>query len=308
MAYLLYYLVLLPLSYLPLRVLYSLSGLLDALNWHLIGYRKRVVRANLKTAFPRYSAAELDRLARSFYRFFFDNLAESIKQFSLAEGAAVRRCKVVNPDVVDHLLRDGRSFIAYGAHYGNWEMAALSFPCQFPGFRVMGIYSPLKSRVLNRLFTNNRARTGTYLVSRRAVDEYYDIPPPVPTVDFFIADQSPSNAVHEKLHWTTFLGHPTAFLAGPERYAVRHDRPVYYMTLRREARGCYVAELIPVTDTPQAERPGVITEAFARQLEREILRDPVTWLWSHRRWKRVAPAGVVQQLKAQAYLAPEYER
>ncbi len=308
MAYVLYYLVLLPLSYLPLRLLYGLSGALDTLNWHVIGYRKGVVRGNLKTAFPGYSAAEIDRLARDFYGFFFDNLAESIKQFSLAEGAAVRRCRVANPEVVDHLLRDGRSFIAYGAHYGNWEMAALSFPSQFPGFRVMGIYSPLKSRVLNRLFTENRGRTGTYLVSRRAVDDYYATPPEVPAVDFFIADQSPSNAVLEKLHWTTFLGQPTAFLAGPERFAVRYDRPVYYMTLRREARGCYVAELIPVTDTPQAERPGVITEAFARQLEREILRDPVTWLWSHRRWKRIAPADVVEQLGKQAYLAPEYAR
>ncbi len=308
MAYLLYYLLLLPLSHLPMRVLYGLTSLLNFLNWHGIGYRRRVVLQNLRACFPEYSGARINRLARDYYAFFFDNLAESIKQFSLGESAAVRRCRVTNPEVVDHLLRDGRSFIAYGAHYGNWEMAALSFPAQFPGFRVMGIYSPLKNATLNRLFTDNRGRTGTYLVSRREVEDYYAEPPAEPTVDFFIADQSPSNAVWQKLHWTTFLGRPTAFLAGPERYAVRHDRPVYYMTLRRQSRGCYTGKLIRVTDVPNAERPGVITEAFARLLEQEIQRDPVTWLWSHRRWKRAAPPEVVRALELRAYLPPEYDR
>jgi KDO2-lipid IV(A) lauroyltransferase len=303
LAYLLYYLVLLPLSYLPQRVLYALTSVLRWLNWHLIGYRKQLVLDNIRRSFPTYTEEEVHATAREFFTFFFDTIADSIKQFSLGEGAAVRRCKVVNAEIVDHLRQSGQSFIAVGGHYGNWEMAALSFPSQFPGFRVMGIYSPLKNKTLNRLFTDNRGRTATFLVSRRSVTEYYETEGYTQSVDFFIADQSPSNAVHELLHWTTFLHQPTAFLAGPERYAHRYNLPVYYMRLRRVKRGHYEGKLIHITDTPQQTAPGTITEAFARQLEREIQHAPAYWLWTHRRWKREVPADIQRKLERRGFLA-----
>lgn len=307
MAYLLYYFILLPLSFLPLRVLYLLGDLMSTFNWHVVGYRKSVVLDNIEKSFPKYTPSQVIKLARQYYSFFFSTIAESIKQFSLSERAAVRRCSVLNPEAIAHLLEQGRSVIAYGAHYGNWEMAALSFPSHFPNARVMGIYSPLKNETLNRLFTKNRGRTGTYLVSRRKVDEYFDAPASGrPAVDFFIADQSPSNAIVEKLHWTTFLGRTTAFLAGPERYAVRNDRPVYYMTLRRQSDGHYTAKLVPITDHPRETAPGYITEAFARRLEQEILRDPTTWLWSHKRWKRAVPEGVEALVREEGFTAPDY--
>ena len=307
MAYLLYYLILLPLSCLPLRVLYLLGELMSAFNWHVVGYRKSVVLDNLSKCFPDRSSDQVTKLAKEYYSFFFSTIAESIKHFTMSERAAVRRCRVLNPEAIAHLLKEGRSVIAYGAHYGNWEMAALSFPSHFPNARVMGIYSPLKNEILNRLFTTNRGRTGTHLVSRRAVDEYFDAPGSGrPAVDFFIADQSPSNAIVEKLHWTTFLGRTTAFLAGPERYAVRNDRPVYYMTLRRQSDGHYTAKLLPITDHPRDAAPGYITEAFARRLEQEILRDPTTWLWSHKRWKREVPEEVEALVRGEGFIAPDY--
>ena len=307
MAYLLYYLVLLPLSWLPLPVLYVLGDGFSWLNWRVIGYRKRVVLDNIRRSFPDYTKRQVQELGREYFRRFFETIAESIKQFTLSERNAIRRCRVANAEIVDHLRREKRSFIAYGAHFSNWEMAGLSFPAQFPGFRVMGIYSPFKNETLDRLFTRNRTRAGTLMVSRRKVKEYYEAPQP-PTVEFFVADQSPSNALWQKVHWTTFLGQTTSFLAGPERYAVRYDRPVYYMNLRRQRRGEYVATLIPITEDPPSTEPGFITEAFARQLELEITNDPASWLWSHRRWKRGVPEEVAALLEGQQYIPAEYER
>ena len=295
------------LSYLPWPVIYAVARLLEWSNWHVFKYRKTVVLDNIRRCFPAYTSAQRAKLAREYYRFFFDSVAESIKLFSMSEAESVRRCEVVNPEIVAHLAREGRSFIAYGAHFSNWEVAALAFSPQFTGHRVMGIYSPLKNDAMDQLFRDNRGRTGTMIVSRRVIDEYYASHDGVPTVEFYVADQSPSNAVVEKLHWTMFLGQPTAFLAGPERHAIRYDRPVYYMTLRRKARGYYTAKLIPITERPASTEPGYITEAFARQLEHEILRAPATWLWSHRRWKREVPQDIATRLQQEKYLPPEYD-
>ncbi|WP_116124952.1 lysophospholipid acyltransferase family protein [Lewinella sp. IMCC34183] len=308
MGYLLYYLVLLPLSYLPLRALYGLGSALRLLNRHVIKYRLGVVRENLRGAFPDWSEAEVERQSRRYFSYFFDSIAESIKQFSMTEATAVRRCRVVNPEAVAHLRAQGKSYIAYGGHYANWEMAGLSFPSQLAGFGLMAIYAPLKDAVMDRLITANRGRFGVHLLPRRKVDDYYAAPPEQPMVEFFVADQSPSNAVWQKLHHTTFLGRPTAFLAGPERYAVRYDRPVYYMTLRRQARGYYTAKLVRITDDPRSTPPGFITEAFARRLEHEIRRDPAPWLWSHRRWKRPVPEEVEHRLRGAGFVPPVYDR
>ena len=287
--------------------MYALADGLEMLNWYVIGYRKSVVLDNIRRSFPAYDASRVDQLARDYYHFFFDSVVESIKLFTMDAGAAVRRCKVVNPEVVDHLREAGRSFIAYGAHFSNWEIAALSFSPQFTGHTVMGIYSPLKNAAMDQLFRENRGRTGTKIVSRRVIDAYYAAHDGEPTVEFYVADQSPSNVIWQKLHWTTFLGQTTAFLAGPERHAVRYDRPVYYMNLRRKSRGHYTAKLIPITDDPRRTEPGFITEAFVRRLEHEIRRAPATWLWSHRRWKRDVPLEVSKLLEDTSYLPPEYD-
>lgn len=308
MAYLLYYGLLLPLSWLPLPVLYGIGRFFYLLGYRVLKYRREVVSNNIRGSFPDWNEEQVEAQVRKFYRYFFDSLAESIKMFSISEAEAVRRCRVENPELVDHLVREGRSFIGFGGHYANWEFAALAFPAQFPGLTAMGIYSPLKNAALDKLTSDNRSRTGLYLVSRREVDKYYAEDPVRPAIDFFIADQSPSNAEWSKLHWTRFMNRTTSFLMGPERYAVRYDRPVYYMSLRMEKRGHYVAKLHKVTDTPRETQPGFITEFFARKLEEEILRDPTPWLWTHRRWKRGVAPEAAAALEGKDWVTGEYER
>jgi len=308
MAYFFYYLVLLPLSWLPISALYGLGRLLYFVGFHLIGYRRKVVYENIRGSFPEWTEEQVNAQVKKFYLYFFDSIAESIKLFSMPIPETIKRCRVENPEIVEHFGAEGRSVIAVGAHYANWEVAALSFNPQFPNLHVMGIYSPLKNETMDRLIMGNRGRTGTYLCSRRAVEEYFADDPVRPALDFFVADQSPSNHAWWKLHWTPFLNRTTSFLAGPERYAVRHNRPVYYMTLRMEKRGYYVAKLHPITDHPRDTKPGFITEAFVRMVEQEVRRDPTPWLWTHRRWKRGVTPEAAEALVGKEYVPPEYDR
>lgn len=308
MAKLLYYCVLYPLSLLPLNVLYGLSTLIYWLVFRFFSYRIKVVRGNIRGSFPDWSESHVDEQVDKFYRYFFDTIAESIKLFSISAEKSRELCTIVNPEVITPYGEQGRSILAVGAHYSNWEIAGISFPSFFPRQTVMAIYSPLKNEALDELIRGNRQRTGVYMVSRRKVDEYYEEQPVRPSIDFFVADQSPSNHVWQKVHWTNFLNRPTGFVAGPERYAVRNDIPVFYTKLKMLGRGHYAAEFVPIALEPTTTVPGEITEIYARTLEAEIRRDPTPWLWTHRRWKREAPEEVVELLKEQAFVAPEYDR
>ncbi|PHI20764.1 hypothetical protein CEQ90_06855 [Lewinellaceae bacterium SD302] len=307
MSKIFYYLILKPLSWLPLSITYYFSDLMYLLMYSLAGYRKEVVMDNISGSFPENSEEENEKIARRFYSFFCDMIFESIRLFSMPETEFNRRCKVINPAVLEPYAKAGKSIIAVGGHYANWEIAALSFPNYLGPHRVMGIYSPLKNEAMNRLISENRARSGTILTSRRAVDEYYAENNEM-TVDFFVADQSPSNASYEKLHWTRFLNRTTGFLMGPERFAVRNDIPVFYMRLRQVKRGHLEAELVHCTDHPRETEPGFITEFFARTLEQEIQRAPAFWLWTHRRWKRGVPDEVPELSDERPFVTGKYER
>ena len=307
MAYLLYYLVLLPLSKLPLGVLYRLSDLAYLLLYRTLGYRKEVVLDNLRSSFPEWPEERVQRQAEDFYHYLFDTFVESIRNYSMPVPEALERARVVNPEILAPLAAQERSCLVVGAHYGNWEIGGLSFPTYFDFANVVAVYSPLKNAIMDRLTRANRERAGVTMVSRRVVYEHVADDPLRPVIDIFVADQSPSNAVWQKVHWTTFLGRPTGFLAGPERFAHRHDRPVYYINYRRLGRGRYSAKIYRITDRPRDTPPGYVTECFARLLEREIRRDPTPWLWSHRRWKRPAPEEVVERLREEAYIAAEYD-
>jgi KDO2-lipid IV(A) lauroyltransferase len=308
LPYILYYLILKPLSLLPLSVTYYFSDFTFWIMYRVAGYRKEVVYENIRGSFPNWSEEEVRETMEKFYRFFCDSIVESIRLFSMSEEETIQRCRVTNPELLAEHAAAGRSVILLGGHYANWEIAALSFYRQLLPHITMGVYSPLKNETMDRLIMGNRRRYGTQLVSRRAVQEYFDDQPVGIQADFFVGDQSPSNAAHYKLHWTPFLNRLSGFVMGGERFCVRYDRPAYYMRLRRVSRGMQEATLVPITDHPQETEPGFITEAYVRELEREIQHAPQFWLWTHRRWKRGVPEEVPPLMKGRDYLTGEYDR
>jgi KDO2-lipid IV(A) lauroyltransferase len=44
-----------------------------------------------------------------------------------------------------------------------------------------------------------------------------------------------------------------------------------------------------LTENPDATTDGEISEMHTRRLEKDIIANPETWLWSHRRWKHKRP-------------------
>ncbi|MEM8585454.1 MAG: hypothetical protein AAGF87_14340 [Bacteroidota bacterium] len=309
MSKLLYYLVLKPLSWLPLWLTHRFSTGLSWVLYTLIGYRKKVVLHNLDLAYPEKSDAEKKQIAKKFYLYFCDMIFESIRLFSMSDREIGRRCRVTNSEILEKYAERGDSVLAIGGHTTNFEMATVGLPLGIKSHRVMGVFSPLGSPGMDEIFFKNRSRTGLILISRREVKSYYENPPFPLTVDTFVSDQSPSNDDYTKLHWTTFMSQISGFSAGAERYAVRYSRPVVFVYMRRVKRGYYEVTLKPMFDDASKTQPGEIMERFARILDEELHRDPTVWLWTHRRWKRGVPDEVKEIWPPEGgYLSPDYSR
>lgn len=283
-AYLLFLLLVFPLSWLPFSILYVLSDGIAFLLYRVIGYRRRVVRQNLQRAFPDKTQIEIRRIEQRFYRHLADLTVESIKGFSISRKELQRRMVIVNPDLMERLYREGRSITMVTGHYGNWEYLPRALSWGIPHL-ILGIYKPLKNRYFDRLIQSTRAKDDLVLVPVKQVKEVFLQYKEKLVALGFVADQSPSRKGSGLV--VDFMGIPTPVLYGPEKYARAFNTAVVYGKVSQIKRGYYQIEGVLLTEEPQEQPEGAITKAHTHLLEAQIREQPALWLWSHKRWKHV---------------------
>lgn len=290
MAKLLYYLLLKPLSLLPLFVLYRLSDLLHLVLYRLVGFRKKVVLNNLRNAFPEKSEPEIKVIARKFYAHFCDLLIESIRMFSMPKEEILRRCTVVNPELIEKFAQQGRSLIIAAGHYNNWELAAVAFGIQ-ENYTVVGIYKPLANAFFDQKLQHSRSRFSMEMIPKKETKSFFANNTHRLTATLFATDQSPANSY--QAYWMRFLNQETGILFGAEKYAREYNFPVVFGKIRKPRRGHYEMEFTIVEEEPAQAPHGSITQKHTQLLEALIREAPQYWLWTHKRWKRQRPEGVV---------------
>lgn len=277
-----YYLLLLPISWLPLPALYVLSDLLFFFLFTVFGYRKKVVWENLRNSFPEKSEKELKLLMRKFYGHFCDVVVEGLKSFSISEKQLQKRVEAVNTELLEKYFRLNKSVILCTGHYGNWEWPAVAF-IRHSSHKALGIYLPLKSKFFDTKLQETRSKFGMTLMSVKEVAQYFEDHKNERCSYGFIFDQSPSNP--KKGIWLKFLNQDTSVMTGVERYAVKYDYPVIYGKIIKLSRGKYRITYELVTDAPTQTKENEITEKIYRINEEIIRSAPEYWLWTHRRWK-----------------------
>lgn len=288
LAYPLLYLV----SLLPFPLLYALSDLVNGLLFGIVGYRKKVVLANLRNAFPEKKEEEIQAIARKFYRYFCDLVLETIKSMTISHKELNKRFLVTSESLEPfrHFAERGQSVLVVMGHHGNWEWGGNSFGLHSP-HQLYAIFRPLHNQQFNNLITRIRTRFNTRLITDRDVIGALRAQKREGELSAtaFLADQTPSS---KNVYWTRFLNQDTAVFWGTERAAISLNLPIIYADIKRIKRGYYTVDnRILVTD-PQVykEQEGAITELHTRALETDIIAQPETWLWTHRRWKRTKPS------------------
>ncbi len=232
----LYYGIARPISYLPFRVLYWLSDFLYIVAYYVVGYRKKVVRQNLKNSFPKLSEEELKRIEKAFYRHFVDFLVESVKSLTISNKAILERCAILNPEIVNKYYEEGRSVMVLCGHYNNWEYYAVGIAQQMK-HSVLAAYQPLKNKFFNGIILKSRQRFGIKMMSMKEVPRKLVKSPKSPTISIMVNDQSPK--MPKKAYWNTFLNQSTGWMTGTERLAAKLDQAVLFGCIRKRKRGYY---------------------------------------------------------------------
>ncbi|MFI3264168.1 MAG: lysophospholipid acyltransferase family protein [Rikenellaceae bacterium] len=273
---------------LPLPILYIISDVIFFIIYHILHYRRKVVRTNLNLAFKESRPNDIPMIERKFYRHLCDIIVESIKLLHISDKEMRKRFVVTNPELVNEISNSGASQAVLLGHYCNWEwVQAMSLYLQDCKSVVGQVYKPLHSDVMNRVILKIRSRFHLENIpQQRAARQLMNIERSGNTfIIGLISDQRPEGSNFQ--HWTTLLGIDTPYTTGGEKVGKRANAEFLYASIKKTKRGHYsltYEKLTPPTEENQAE--GYYTKQFLSKLEEDINEAPQYWLWSHKIWKR----------------------
>src|SRR5688572_5463562 len=276
-------------SKLPFPVLYLFSDFLYLIIYRFLGYRKKVVRQNLVNSFPEKTASEIDALVPKFYKNLCDIIVETLKLATISAEELRTRIKLLNTEIVNPFIAEGKPVLMMGSHLANWEWALPAGVVSF-NLPLDGIYKPLNNDFFEWFMLRLRSRLGAHLIPMKDTLRDFMRRKNIPRIISMLSDQTPPRG--EIQYWTTFLNQETAFYVGADKLSASFKYPVIFVGNRRVKRGHYEFKFEMLHDlvSPLGSEEFPITERYARKLEKWIQQNPADYLWSHRRWKHKRPA------------------
>jgi KDO2-lipid IV(A) lauroyltransferase len=269
-----------------MRLLFIISDLIYLLLYYIIGYRKQVVRNNLRLSFPEKGENELRELEKKSFQHFVDVFMELIKSFSITEKEMSHRLSISNPELLDPYYERHKSVIFLSGHYANWEWVSFIVERSLK-YHMSVVYKKLANRYFDRLIKSTRNKFGVSFVPTR--EFYPEILKNLKNNKIqaygFLADQSPKWANIK--YWGSFMGVEIPVVIGPETIARKLDLPVFYFRTERVKRGVYRSTFILLEENPKAVPLYQLTDKYVQELEKQIRKAPEFYFWTHKRFKHM---------------------
>jgi len=271
----------------PFPVLYLFSDFLYFVLYYVIRYRKKVVLQNLRNAFPGKTDKEINRICKGFFHHLCDMMLEVIKLLTISKKSILKHCHFdpVSKALLEKLAKEDKSIILVMGHIGNWEWAGHPYSLLLK-HQLYVLYHPVANKYFDKLMYRIRTKNGTKLIPMNSAYKEMLRHKDELTTTVFIADQTPQP---KSAHWTTFLNQETPVFKGTEVIAKKMNFAVVYGRVKKVKRGYYEMSAELLTENPASLPDGQLTEMHTKRLEQDILAQPETWLWSHKRWKHKRP-------------------
>lgn len=283
-------------SILPFRILYLLSDGLYILIYHIVGYRKKVVRENIKNSLGHLSNEERKLVEKRFYKHLCDMIFETAKLLNFSDSEIKKRIRIKNSDEYYRLVKEGRNITIVFGHYLNWEWVVLASAYYTP-MQVYGIYKKLNNKVFDKLFFKMRERENLVPLEMLESTKFMLKNAIKPSALLILTDQTPSN--WEQSYWKKFLGQDTPIFSGTEKISQKLNSSLVFLKAKRIARGVIDLEFVVLAEETKDMKEHSITNLHTEFLEQQILEEPAFWLWSHRRWKHKATDSIKQKYNLQ---------
>lgn len=250
----------------------------------LLKLRLKVVLKNLQIAFPEMSEHERKILAKKCYissaKTFIEIMALPAMKYEEVEGYfGEEPVKFVQKY---HAM--GKGVILMTAHFGNWEMAALTFSRRV-GVPFAGLAQPQRNGFVTKWMEEQRTRWGNkiYKTGNAAMTLFRALKNG--EIIAVVGDQrGPEDGIR-----VPFFGRASAVNEGIAVLALKTGAPILFSITIRQSDNSYITEVCEVSteDLPEGKQEKIveISRRHTAILEGYIRKYPEQWFWMHNRWK-----------------------
>ncbi|WP_340073665.1 lysophospholipid acyltransferase family protein [Leptobacterium sp. I13] len=269
-------------SCLPFKILYFISDVVYVIVYRVIGYRRKVVKSNLKLVFPDKSTLEIKKIEKKFYKHMCDMFLEMIKTMNISAEEMKKRFTFTNVEALLQLEKKNDIILLF-PHYASWEwVIALN---QYIDSKGYAIYQRITNKYFDRLVRNIREKFGTTLIETKETKQIIDDNKRngIRSMYGILSDQSPR--LKQAIYWKEFMGIKVPVHVGSELIAKRTGLSVVYFKVRKTRRGFYQGTFKILAKNPEEYPDFEITDLFLEEVENQIKAQPEYYFWTHKRWK-----------------------
>lgn len=259
---------------------------LAALFFVLDKRRKHDARVNLDFVYEdRMSETEKKRIIYRCYQNFAFNILESLRIAVDSKEAILRRVNFVGQESAENAIPKGKPFVIITAHYGCWELAAVSAGIMYG--RVGNVGRMFKNPTLDMFLRSVRERFGIRLIDKQNGLKAMLKMMNEGTALGMIVDQ---NTAESEGKLVSFFGKQVRHTPAPAILARRFDTAILpvFVQCNENYSHCTAYFCTPIKPTQDMEMQDDIlqmTQKIAQVTQEMIEQKPDEWFWFHKRFK-----------------------
>jgi KDO2-lipid IV(A) lauroyltransferase len=271
------------LALLPLPLLYAFFGFVARV-LRVIGWRRDLVEQGLARCLPGLGEEARHRTVHQFYVSLGRLAAEFAHAPRISPASLERRMRFENPELILEALRADRRVLLVAAHHCNWEWLLLRCSTAFDE-PLVAAYKPASSSRADVEIQAIRSRFGATMIPANDLVQHLLAQRGRVRLLAMLADQSPP-AHSEQQCWLPFFGRDTAFFRGPGWISARMGYEPFFIAVRPDGRGRYIARFVPLLAPGERPEPDRVLRAYVHALEQKVMAYPAQYFWAYNRWKR----------------------
>ncbi len=268
---------------LPLSIALFIAKSLGRASFGLVAKYRNQTLDNLRLAFPDKSEQEIRRIAVKVFENIGKIAAELINFPKINKSNIDKFVRIENFDLLDNELKKGKGVILLTAHFGNWELLALTMRVKgYPGSAIgRRIYFHKYDEYLNHLRKVNDVNVIYRDQSPRSILKVLR----ANRIIGMLADQDVDSVDGV---FVDFFGKSAYTPVAPAALAMASGASLVPAFIIRSG-GKHVLTIgkpIEMVNTGNKESDLLTnTKRWSDVVESYIRRYPDQWVWMHRRWK-----------------------
>ncbi len=265
---------------LGLKVSSFLGGLI-LFCYGLFSKRNKIVKKNLKKAFPKINSQQIKKISRKMW-FHYGRVVGEYPNLNKIQIGKKKNIIIHNEDHLVLPLEKYSNCLFFSAHIGNWELT--SHILTQKGFKINFIYRAPNNKLVDNLLRKIRTDYGVGLIKKgnQGAKECLKILRSRNGHIGMLIDQKMNDGI-----LTNFFNSRVRSPSAIAKFAIKFKCPIIPAVCIREGSTNFIITYFKPITPLQIKQMGnetTIMNHLNSYVEEWIKKNPEQWIWFHNRW------------------------